>query len=60
MKKLFITIGLLLVAAVFMSGCVTEAEDPIVGIWHSSEPVTSPDGLAVESRFFVFNADGTG
>ena len=60
MKKLFITIGLLLVAAVFMSGCVTEAEDPIVGIWHSSEPVTSPDGLAVESRFFVFNADGIG
>ena len=60
MKKLFITIGLLLVAAVFMSGCVTEAEDPIVGIWHNTEPVAAPEGFDFDSGYYVFNADGTG
>ena len=60
MKKLFITIGLLLVAAVFMSGCVTEAEDPIVGIWSEAGPLVSPSGVTYESITYVFNADGTG
>ena len=48
MKKLLITVGLLLVAAVFMSGCVTEAEDPIVGIWHNAEEdvIDGPAGFA--------------
>ena len=59
MKKLFITIGLLLVAAVFMSGCVTEAEDPVVGIWHNDKKITTPSG-DFDSGYYVFNADGTG
>ena len=48
MKKFIIAVGLLLVAAVFMSGCVTETEDPIVGIWHSDMHVTSPVGDDLE------------
>ena len=55
MKKLIITVGLLLVAAVFMSGCVTETEDPIVGIWHSDKEASLPNG-DFDSRIFVFNA----
>ena len=38
MKKFIIAVGLLLVAAVFMSGCVTETEDPIVGTWNNHAP----------------------
>ena len=60
MKKLLIIVGLLLVAAVFMSGCVTETEDPIVGIWHNDKFVTSPSGSDFDSGYYVFNADGTG
>ena len=60
MKKLIVFAGLLLVAAVFMSGCVTEAEDPIVGIWHNTEPVAAPEGFDFDSGYYVFNADGTG
>ena len=60
MKKLIITVGLLLFAAVFMSGCVTETEDPIVGIWHNDKFVTSPSGSDFDSGYYVFNADGTG
>ena len=59
MKKLIITVGLLLVAAVFMSGCVTETEDPIVGIWHNEMTITTPSG-DFDSGYYVFNADGTG
>ena len=59
MKKFIIFVGLLLVAAVFMSGCVTEAEDPIVGIWHNTEPVAAPEGFDFDSGYYVFNADGT-
>ena len=57
MKKLLITVGLLLVAAVFMSGCVTETEDPIVGIWNDYSPV---EVVGVASTSMIFNADGTG
>ena len=60
MKKLIITVGLLLFAAVFMSGCVTEAEDPVVGIWHNTEALTTQEGFDFESRYMVFNPDGTG
>ena len=60
MKKVIMAVGLLLVAAVFMSGCVTEAEDPIVGIWHNTEPVAAPEGFDFDSGYYVFNADGTG
>ena len=60
MKKVIMAVGLLLVAAVFMSGCVTEAEDPIVGIWHNDKFVTSPSGSDFDSRVYVFNADKTG
>ena len=60
MKKFIIAVGLLLFAAVFMSGCVTEAEDPIVGIWSEAGPVTDPEGFDFDSGRFVFNADGTG
>ena len=60
MKKFIMAVGLLLVAAVFMSGCVTETEDPIVGIWHSDMHVTSPVGIDFDSEYHVFNADGTG
>ena len=60
MKKFIIAVGLLLVAAVFMSGCVTEAEDPIVGIWKMEGPIPSPDGFIHDSITYVFNADGTG
>ena len=64
MKKFIIAVGLLLVAAVFMSGCVTEAEDPIVGIWHNAEAdvpdESAGDADPFDSRVFVFNADGTG
>ena len=64
MKKLIITVGLLLFAAVFMSGCVTEAEDPIVGIWHNAEAdvldESAGDADPFDSRVFVFNADGSG
>ena len=60
MKKFIMAVGLLLVAAVFMSGCVTEAEDPIVGIWHNDKFVTSPNGSDFDSRIYVFNADKTG
>ena len=60
MKKLIITVGLLLFAAVFMSGCVTETEDPIVGIWHNTKHLATPDGFNFDSGHFVFNADGTG
>ena len=64
MKKFIIAVGLLLVAAVFMSGCVTETEDPIVGIWNNAEAdvIDGPAGAAdpFESRIFVFNADKTG
>ena len=60
MKKFIIAVGLLLVAAVFISGCVTEAEDPIVGIWHNDKFVTSPSGSDFDSRVYVFNADGSG
>ena len=60
MKKFIMAVGLLLVAAVFMSGCVTEAEDPIVGIWHNDKFVTSPSGSDFDSRVYVFNADKTG
>lgn len=59
MKKFIMAVGLLLVAAVFMSGCVTETEDPIVGIWHNDKDFTSPNG-DIESGHYVFNADGTG
>ena len=59
MKKFIMAVGLLLVAAVFMSGCVTEAEDPIVGIWHNDKEASLPNG-DFDSRIFVFNADGTG
>ena len=59
MKKLIITVGLLLVAAVFMSGCVTETEDPIVGIWHNTKHLATPSG-DFDSGYYVFNADGTG
>jgi hypothetical protein len=61
MKKVIMAVGLLLVAAVFMSGCVTEAEDPIVGIWHNDKDFSSPNGdIEFESGHSVFNADGTG
>ena len=59
MKKFIMAVGLLLVAAVFMSGCVTEAEDPIVGIWHNDKKITTPSG-DFDSGYYVFNADGTG
>ena len=59
MKKFIMAVGLLLVAAVFMSGCVTETEDPIVGIWHNDKQASLPNG-DFDSRIFVFNADGTG
>lgn len=59
MKKFIMAVGLLLVAAVFMSGCVTETEDPIVGIWHNDKEASLPNG-DFDSRIFVFNADGTG
>ena len=59
MKKFIMAVGLLLVAAVFMSGCVTEAEDPIVGIWHNDKQASLPN-VDFDSRVFVFNADGTG
>ena len=57
MKKFIMAVGLLLVAAVFMSGCVTEAEDPIVGIWNDYSPV---EVVGVASTSMIFNADGTG
>ena len=60
MKKFIMAVGLLLVAAVFMSGCITETEDPIVGIWHSDMHFTSPVGDDFDSRVYVFNADGSG
>lgn len=60
MKKFIMAVGLLLVAAVFMSGCVTEAEDPIVGIWHNTGAVTTPEGFSFDSGHYIFNADGTG
>ena len=60
MKKFIIVVGLLLVAAVFMSGCVTEAEDPIVGIWQDVGPIAGFDGNVLESVTYVFNVDGTG
>ena len=60
MKKLIIAVGLLLFAAVFMSGCVTEAEDPIVGIWKAEGPIPGLNGVDHESITYVFNADGTG
>lgn len=60
MKKFIIAVGLLLVAAVFMSGCVTETEDPIVGIWHTTMSAETPEGFDFNSGYFVFNADGTG
>ena len=60
MKKVIMAVGLLLVAAVFLSGGVTEAEDPIVGIWHNDKFVTSPSGSDFDSRVYVFNADGSG
>ena len=59
MKKFIMAVGLLLVAAVFMSGCVTEAEDPIVGTWHNDKEASLSNGN-FDSRIFVFNADGTG
>ena len=60
MKKFIIAVGLLLVAAVFMSGCVTETEDPIVGIWNHYAQGTVMDGVGIGSYSMVFNADGTG
>ena len=60
MKKFIIVVGLLLVAAVFMSGCVTETEDPIVGIWHNTGTVTTLEGFSFDSGHYIFNADGTG
>ena len=64
MKKFIIAVGLLLFAAVFMSGCVTETEDPIVGIWHNAEAdvldESAGDADPFNSRVFVFNADKTG
>ena len=60
MKKFIIVVGLLLVASVFMSGCVTEAEDPIVGIWNNYASETVMVGVGVTSTSMVFNADGTG
>ena len=60
MKKFIIAVGLLLVAAVFMSGCVTETEDPIVGVWNNYAQETVMGGVGVASTSMVFNADGTG
>ena len=60
MKKFIIVVGLLLVAAVFMSGCVTETEDPIVGVWNNYASETVMVGVGVASTSMVFNADGTG
>ena len=60
MKKFIIAVGLLLVASVFMSGCVTETEDPIVGIWNNYASETVMVGVGVTSTSMVFNADGTG
>ena len=60
MKKFIIAVGLLLVASVFMSGCVTEAEDPIVGVWNNYAQETVMVGVGVASTSMVFNADGTG
>ena len=60
MKKFIMAVGLLLVAAVFMSGCVTEAEDPIVGVWNNYASETVMVGVGVTSTSMVFNADGTG
>ena len=60
MKKFIIVVGLLLVAAVFMSGCVTETEDPIVGVWNNYASETVMVGVGVASTSMVINADGTG
>ncbi|MBO5367321.1 hypothetical protein J6A32_01730, partial [Methanocorpusculum sp.] len=60
MKKFIIAVGLLLVAAVFMSGCVTETEDPIVGTWNNHAPDIYIDGAVFGPTTMVFNADGTG
>ena len=60
MKKFIMAVGLLLVAAVFMSGCVTEAEDPIVGTWNNHAPDIYIDGAVFGPTTMVFNADGTG
>ena len=60
MKKFIIAVGLLLFAAVFMSGCVTETEDPIVGTWNNHAPDIYIDGAVFGPTTMVFNADGTG
>ena len=60
MKKFIMAVGLLLVAAVFMSGCVTETEDPIVGTWNNHAPDIYIDGAVFGPTTMVFNADGTG
>lgn len=60
MKKTIFVIGALLLAAVFMSGCVAETDDPVLGIWHTEEQMVSPNNALIDSHFLVFNADGTG
>lgn len=59
MKKFILIAGALLLAAVFMSGCVAE-EDPVIGIWHNEEKITAPDGSVYDSEYLVFNAGGSG
>lgn len=60
MKKFITLAGVLLLAAVFMSGCVTETDDPVIGIWHNDEKITTPDGFVIESEYRVFNEGGNG
>lgn len=60
MKKTIILIGVLLAAAVFMSGCVAETKDPVVGIWQSTEPLHYPGGTVFDPVNLIFNTDGTG
>ena len=58
MKKVIMAVGLLLVAAVFMSGCVTEAEDRLLGLWMSDEPSKEAEGTF--DIVILLRPDGTG
>lgn len=60
MKKFILIASALLFAAVFMSGCVTETDDPVIGIWQTKETTNHPSGSVFDTVTYVFKADGTG
>ena len=58
MKKGIILLVVLLLSAVFASGCVT-TDDPVIGVWNSDELTKASDGKLYE-RTYEFKSANLG